>query len=114
MMKNMENNAIELNYEYLKIYGKNGIVIIHNIQNKKYVKITKEIFSYFKIASDCRMEIDSFLKSFKNEEDRVYMNKITNIMYRSNIIKNSEYELNDVGIDIHFFKLFNPCTCYST
>lgn len=108
MMKNMENNAIELNYEYLKIYGKNGIVIIHNIQNKKYVKITKEIFSYFKIASDCRMEIDSFLKSFKNEEDRVYMNKITNIMYRSNIIKNSEYELNDVGIDIHFC-ITNKC-----
>ena len=86
------STKIRFNEKDLIIYEKNKLVVIYNKKFSRHILLSEEVYNFYKIASKENLTIDEFLERFYDEDDKIYIEKVSKNMIKSGAIYNEEYE----------------------
>ncbi|WP_304340380.1 radical SAM/SPASM domain-containing protein [Metaclostridioides mangenotii] len=85
------NEVIKMNKDDLLIKCKENLVIIYNKELSGYMKISREVYNYYVSSEIENLTINEFLDLFEDEEDKYYIEQITEKMIKLGILSRSDY-----------------------
>lgn len=99
----IDSEEMSFNIEDLIIYRKNQLVIIYNKKFRKYIRLSEEIYKYFLLSQENKMNAYDFVNCFDDESDRKYIINLIDIMNKNKIFKSNNLDTGGLRNEIAIY-----------